>query len=126
MFFNVYKLNRKLLQEIAEKDKLINSYVADVKRLTRTQDEGIVKDCHSAEFVVDWDKINAFSIERHGGEKEAYTIIGYFDSNNQVAEWKFYCSLEQHNKLAKEYKDGLTKKNNSSMRECCSTKPKGK
>jgi len=104
-----FGLIKKLRQDIAERDKLIASYVADVKRLNRRQDEDIVKDCHSAEFVVDWDVIRAFSVERHGGEKEAYTIIGYFDKDNNVAEWKFYCSLEQHNKLAQEFRDGLAK-----------------
>mgnify|MGYP003335055081 CR=1 FL=1 len=110
--------NNKLKQDIVERDKLINSYVADVKRLQRKQDEDIIKDCHSAEFVVDWSNcnFNPFSLERHGGEKEAYTIIGYFDKDNNVAEWKFYCSLEQHNKLAQEFRDGIAKKTNSTLR----------
>ena len=113
----MFDLYRKLRNEIAEKDKLINSYVADVKRLTREQDEKIIADCHAADFAVDWDKLNAFSVERHGGEKEAYTIIGYYDKDGCVDEWKFYCSLAQHNKLAKEFKDGLTKKNDSALRQ---------
>lgn len=108
--------NKKLKQDLAERDKLINSYVADVKRLTRAQDDKIITDCHAAEFVVDWDKINAFSVERHGGEKEAYTIIGYYDKDGCVDEWKFYCSLAQHNKLAKEFANGIAKKNDSTVR----------
>lgn len=112
----MFDLFRKLKNEINQKDKLINSYVADVKRLTREQDEKIIADCHAAEFVVDWDKMNAFSVERHGGEKEAYTIIGYFDKDGCVVEWKFYCSLTQHNKLAKEFADGIAKKTNSTVR----------
>jgi hypothetical protein len=113
--FNLEKI-KKLEQDIQERDKLINSYVADVKRLQKRQDEDIVKDCHSAEFVVDWNLINAFSVERHGGEKEAYTIIGYWDKDSEVAEWKFYCSLNQHNKLAQEFRDGIAKKNDSTVR----------
>ena len=112
----MFDLYRRLKNELDEKNKLINSYVADVKRLTREQDEKIVADCHAAEFVVDWDKINAFSVERHGGEKEAYTIIGYHDKDGCVDEWKFYCSLTQHNKLAKEFADGIAKKTNSTVR----------
>lgn len=112
----MFDLYRRLKNELDEKNKLINSYVADVKRLTREQDEKIVADCHAAEFVVDWDKINAFSVERHGGEKEAYTIIGYYDKDGYVGEWKFYCSLAQHNKLAKEFADGIAKKTNSTVR----------
>lgn len=114
--------NNKLKQDLAERDKLINSYVADVKRLTRAQEDKVIADCHAAEFVVDWKAMNAFSLERHGGEKEAYTIIGYFDKDGCVDEWKFYCSLEQHNKLAQEFRDGITKKANLALREySCST-----
>ena len=112
----MFDLYRRLKNELDEKNKLINSYVADVKRLTREQDEKIVADCQAATFVVDWDKINAFSVERHGGEKEAYTIIGYYDKDGCVDEWKFYCSLAQHNKLAKEFADGIAKKTNSTVR----------
>lgn len=115
--FNL-KLIKKLQSDIKERDKLINSYAADVKRLQKKQSDDIVKDCHSSEFVVDWSNcnFNPFSLERHGGEKEAYTIIGYFDKDNKVAEWKFYCSLEQHNKLAEEFRNAITKKNNSAVR----------
>ena len=109
--------NNKLKQDLAERDKLINSYVADVKRLMREQDDKVVADCHSADFVVDWNKLNVFSVERHGGEKEAYTIIGYFDKDGCIDEWKFYCSLEQHNKLAQEFRNGITKKADSALRE---------
>jgi len=109
--------NRKLRQDLAERDKLINSYVADVKRLTKEQDEKVVADCHSADFVVDWKRLNVFSVERHGGEKEAYTIIGYFDKDGCIDEWKFYCSLEQHNKLAQEFRNGIAKKADSALRE---------
>jgi hypothetical protein len=109
--------NNKLKQDLAERDKLINSYVADVKRLTRAQDDKVVADCHAADFVVDWNNLNVFSVERHGGEKEAYTIIGYFDKDGCVDEWKFYCSLEQHNKLAQEFRNGITKKADSALRE---------
>lgn len=110
--------NRKLRHNCScsEQDKLIKSYEADLKRLQKKQDDAVVKDCQTSEFVVDWSKMNAFSIERHGGEKEAYTIIGYHDKNNDVEEWKFYCSQEQHNKLAKEFKDAITKQDNSPVR----------
>lgn len=109
--------NRKLKQDLAERDKLIASYVADVKRLTRAQNDKVITDCHAADFVVDWEKINAFSVERHGGEPEAYTIIGYYDKDGCVDEWKFYCSLEQHNKLAKEFSNGITKKADLALRQ---------
>jgi hypothetical protein len=43
------------------------------------------------------------------GSADAYTILGYWvhhpDGSKSVDEWKFYCSHEQHEKLAKEFQD---------------------
>ena len=41
--FNLGLIN-KLKRDIEERDKLINSYVADVKRLQRKQDDDVIKD----------------------------------------------------------------------------------
>lgn len=94
---------------------------ADLDRMRKEKNDEIKADCYACEFVIDWDNMNAFSIERHGGDREAYTIIGYYNKEQDVSEWKFYCSQEQHNKLAKEFKNGTTKTNNSTVRKCCGT-----
>ena len=97
----------QLQNDIASRDALIQSLQADLDRLRAEKDEEIRKDVNSAEFVIDWKNMDAFSIERMGDVKEAYTVIGYWvveGGERRVHEWKFYCSVEQHNKLAEEFR----------------------
>jgi hypothetical protein len=92
---------------------------ADLKRAREENNIKVMADCHGSEFVIDWANMDAFSIERQGGAKVAHTIIGYYNTVNGVRtvdEWKFFCSQEQHNKLAQEFRDGIAKKNNSAVR----------
>ena len=101
---------RQLQNDIEYRDRMIKSLEADLFRLREEKNEEVRKDVQSSTFVIDWKNMNAFSIERMGdGGHEAYTIIGYFlkdsDGCNNVHEWKFYCSLKQHEKLAKEFAD---------------------
>ena len=105
---------RQLQNDVDYRDRMIASLQADLDRLTKERDEEVRKDVQSATFVIDWDNMDAFSIERMGDDgKAAYTIIGYFlkdaDGTNHVHEWKFYCSLKQHEKLAKEFADAASK-----------------
>jgi hypothetical protein len=105
--------NRELIQglknDVASRDALIKSLQADLDRLREEKADEVRADVQSANFVIDWKVMNAFSVERMGDAKEAYTIIGYWNKNESglayVAEWKFYCSLEQHQKLAKEFSE---------------------
>jgi len=97
----------KLDQDLQNARATIKSLQADLDRCREVKDEKIRKDVQSAEFVIDWKNMDAFSIERMGDPKEAYTVIGYWVVKNGekcVQEWKFYCSIEQHNKLAEEFR----------------------
>ena len=64
------------------------------------------------DFVVDWAAIKPFSIERCPSDDGGFhTIIGYFDFEGKVKEWRFFCSLQTHRILAKqfqEYKSSLS------------------
>ena len=115
-WFDTAKLEYKvasLENDIASRDRMIESLTADLNRLREEKEEEVRKDVQSVEFVIDWKNMDAFSVERMGDAKEAYTIIGYYVVNEndkrEVAEWKFYCSLDQHNKLAKEFKESKKK-----------------
>lgn len=96
-----------LENDIASRDALIKSLQADLDRLRDEKSAEVTKDVQSSNFVIDWRNMDAFSIERMGDVKEAYTVIGYYvvneHSKREVAEWKFYCSQKQHDKLAKEF-----------------------
>jgi uncharacterized protein Veg len=112
--------NSELKEQIRKLENEIESLKADNDRLRKQKKDAVTADVQSSTFVIDWSNMNAFSIERMGEYAEAYTIIGYWNKNESgvayVAEWKFYCSQEQHEKLAKEFADGIAKKINSTMR----------
>ena len=87
---------------------------ADLDRIRKEKSEEVRKDVQSATFVIDWKNMDVFSIERMGDDgKEAYTVLGYWvpnaDNTKTVHEWKFYCSLKQHEKLAKEFEENRQK-----------------
>lgn len=66
----------------------------------------VIADVQSSTFVIDWHNMDAFSIERMGDRKATYTVIGHWVDNNgtkEIHEWKFFCSKDQHEKLAKEF-----------------------
>jgi hypothetical protein len=100
--------------EIAELKRHAEQLEADLTRIRKEKSDEVLKDVQSATFVIDWKNMDVFSIERMGDDgKEAYTVLGYWvpnaDSTKTVHEWKFYCSLKQHEKLAKEFEGNRTK-----------------
>lgn len=122
-FFKIADLKDQIFhleRRIETRDKTIEQLEFRIKQLEHEKIDTIKNDVNSSEFGIKWDKMDAFSIERMGDHQSAYTVIGYYltDEHNvkHVHEWKFYCSQEQHNKLAEEFKNGTTKKNNSTVR----------
>jgi hypothetical protein len=110
--FNLFKVKKLEAQ--------VESLKADLKRAREEASAKVMDDCHACDFVIDWKNLNAFSVERHGGPKNAYTIIGYYAGSGEqkrVEEWKFFCSQEQHNKLAQEFRNGIAKKADTALRE---------
>lgn len=112
----IFHLNRR----IETRDNTIEQLEQRIRAMELEKIDSIKNDVNTSEFGIKWDKMDAFSIERMGDHQSAYTVIGYYltDEHNvkHVHEWKFYCSQEQHNKLAEEFKNGTTKKNNSTVR----------
>lgn len=96
---------------------------AEIQKLTQEQADAVKADVKDSTFVIDWVNMDVFSVERMGDHKEAYTVLGHW-VNGEIAEWKFYCSHEQHEKLAKEFRDGFAKKDNPSMRKRSNSRPK--
>ena len=78
-----------------------------------------------SEFSFDFNKVNAFSIERNwsGEAQRPVTIIGYMLSEpvtmtedsvttkDVVREWYLYCSKEQHTKLVEQFNKAMEKNN---------------
>lgn len=118
-----------LERRIETRDHEIKMLHAQIAEMQAAKVDAIKADVNSSEFNIKWDKMDAFSIERMGDHQSAYTVIGYFltDEHNvkHVHEWKFYCSQEQHNRLAKEFTNGIAKANNTPVRERSFVKRKG-
>jgi hypothetical protein len=88
-------------------EKKNNSLQQELKNL-RDQRKKQVAD---SSFEIDFSKLKAFSIERidKGGES-IVTAIGYLKEKDTVGEWEFYCNQETHEKLAKEFRAYMAKK----------------
>lgn len=75
--------------------KLVNALHANDQELNR-----------NAEFAIDFEQMNPFSIERNKGEdNHPVTIFGYFKEDRTPSEWYLYCSLERHNQFVKEFNE---------------------
>lgn len=98
----IFNLERRV--EI--RDNEIKMLHAQIQEMNQAKVDEIKADVNASEFAIDWANMDAFSVERMGDKKVAYTVIGYYQTvgtDRVVAEWKFYCSLEQHQKLAAEF-----------------------
>jgi hypothetical protein len=122
--FKIKKLEATVADYEHENNCLKNRVIQlkeQIKQMELEKVDAIKTDVNSSAFEINWDKMDAFSIERMGDHNSAYTVIGHHmtDEHNvkHIHEWKFYCSQEQHNKLAQEFKYGTAKKNNSPVRE---------
>jgi hypothetical protein len=87
--------NGELLNKIDEKDRLI-------KMLHEQIDNRIVRSACEIDFNV----INAFSVERNVNDNRPCTIIGYFiDNSTAPLEWYLFCSDDQHHKIVTQFKE---------------------
>ena len=61
----------------------------------------------SCSVAVDFEMMDAFSIERMQEQGVGRTVIGYLkslpDTDPDVGEWTLYCNEEMHEKLVKEF-----------------------
>jgi recombinational DNA repair protein RecR len=93
--------------ELKHAEKRIKSYQDEIANMNKERDDKVQADCETATFVIDWKNMDVFSLERMGDHKTAYTVLGHWvkntDGTKEVHEWKFYCSHEQHEKLAKQF-----------------------
>lgn len=105
--------NYRLTREVEELEKE-NTRLANV---IKNYDDALMKENRNAEFIFDFERMNAFAIERifsSGGYK---TIIGYQldivdekgNKTKQIKEWSLFCSIEKHNELAAQLKEYLSK-----------------
>lgn len=96
-----------LKRQLEEADLTMRSRVTQLKNEIDT-----LKSTDDCRFEFDWEESAAFSIER---SVNGSTVIGYykaFDENGKrtVGEWTFFCSKDEHNRLANEFKEYINGK----------------
>lgn len=121
MFVN-YKSKYNQQFERAERlEKRIAELEAAIKRHNDHVYEAARKDVATSSFAVDFETMNAFSIERLIENSTSKTVIGYLTTDRvagemgntekkTVREWTFYCSHEEHERLVKEFNAWKAKK----------------
>ena len=95
---------------------------AELEQLKGVLDK-VNKEMQSSEFAVDFEEMNAFSIERYVNGNVPCTLIGYFIDEPVVAEdkkigskkvlnqWYLYCTQERHTELVDQFKVYMKNKN---------------
>jgi len=87
---------KKQKEEIDEYKTTIENYKEQIRWVKKEK----IKKVQERTFLVDFIKINAFSIERTiDNNEQEETVIGYMDKNDNVKEWSLICSSETHEKL---------------------------
>lgn len=94
---------RKLLLE-EQKAVLVQS----IEALKQEQTTSMTKAVEYFQFAIDFEKMNAFSVERIVKDnKPPHTIVGYFlqhpNGTTEVKEWVLYTSVKEHNRLVAEF-----------------------
>ena len=97
----------------SEKDMLIESYETIIDRknkeiaeLTKARDAEL----STADFEIDFELLNPFSIERYMDNGKPLTSLGYFNSKGDTREWLLCCSLATHQRLAADFREFLFNK----------------
>jgi len=94
--------NKSFLESEIESLKLeLKWKKEEVDRLRQTLED---QKKHARNELVSFDfkAVKAFSVERELGSRGIHTTIGYI-VNDEVKQWVFFCSEEQHERLIKEF-----------------------
>lgn len=109
MFTSYFKnraltLQNQFLAEALEKSQ------AETERMTAAYKTALSANQNTArhsEMAVDYEKMNAFSIERVFSNGEAKTVIGYMHGS-QIREWNLFCDDDMHQELVDQFKQYIT------------------
>jgi hypothetical protein len=92
------KLNKEFILRILAEQDMKKALEEQAIQQQKIDDEN-----RDAPFVIDWNKLEPFSVERANKNGIWYTVIGYF-LNGNVKEWQLNCSVKRHYELAEQFK----------------------
>jgi hypothetical protein len=89
----------------SEKDKTIMEYEEIITQQNKQIAELSSNSLYESDVEVDFEFMNAFSVERTLLEGVTVTSVGYFDRQNKTREWFLYTSEETHQRLVNEFRE---------------------
>ena len=103
--------NKEDKQKIAELEKQIMILKGQIEK----QNKEVVDDMSTAEFEMDFEAIDALSVERILYGNKPITVIGfvrYWDLKDglHTGQWQFHCSVEEHKKIVKMFREYMKTK----------------
>lgn len=110
MFFSKTRKDERIELESAvlrlEKQK--QELEQSIEVLKQEQTTAMTKAVEYFQFAIDFEEMNAFSVERvMKDNKPPHTIVGYFlqhpKGTTEVKEWVLYTSAKEHNRLVAEF-----------------------
>jgi hypothetical protein len=89
----------------SEKNKTIMEYEEIITQQNKQIAELSSNSLYESDVEVDFEFMNAFSVERTLLEGVTVTAVGYFDRQNNTREWFLYTSEETHQRLVNEFRE---------------------
>jgi len=89
----------------SEKNKTIMEYEEIITKQNKQIAELLSNSLYESDVEVDFEFMNAFSVERTLLEGVTVTSVGYFDKQNKTREWFLYTSEETHQRLVNEFRE---------------------
>lgn len=99
---NWFNDDQLLIDELKRQVKSKDAYIKDlVANLERYETEA-----RDAPIVINFDRMNIFSIERQYDNKcGSYTTIGFWVDDSKFEAWHLYCNDARHNQLIADYNE---------------------
>lgn len=103
--------NKEDKQKIAELEKQIFVLKDKIEKQNKEVDD----DMSTAEFEMDFEAIDALSVERILYGNKPITVIGFVRNRDKkdglhTGQWQFHCSVEEHNKIVKKFREYIKSK----------------
>ena len=92
-----------LESEIKDLERELQYKKEEVNRLRQIVDDQ-KKQVRNELVSFDFNAVKTFSVEREWDSRGTHTTIGYI-INDEVKQWVFHCSEDQHERLVKEFEE---------------------
>lgn len=96
---NWFNNNQKLIDELKRQVKSRDSYI---KGLVNTL-EKYETEARDAPIMIDFNRMDIFSIERQCDNGGSYTTIGFWVEKDRFEQWHLYCNDQRHAQLIDDY-----------------------